>query len=92
MRVPCLEPVLLCQNKLRFEELCPWLQFRGHSEAAAHPPGPGHTLAGGENSHGAQRVAPAPTAPPDGLWVPPLQKGLERVASGKVTLARDRFL
>lgn len=33
-----------------------------------------------------------PTAPPDGLWVPPLQKGLERVASGKVTLARDRFL
>lgn len=40
MRVPCLEPVLLCQNKLRFEELCPWLQFRGHSEAAAHPPGP----------------------------------------------------
>lgn len=40
MRVPCLEPVLLCQNKLRFEELCPWLQFRGHSEAAAHLLGP----------------------------------------------------
>lgn len=73
MRVPCLEPVLLCQNKLRFEELCPWLQFRGHSEAAAHPPGPAPHAGwwreqpwgteGRSSPHGTPRWALGPPSP-----------------------------
>lgn len=42
MRVPCPEPALLCQNKVRLQKLCPRLHFRGHSEADAAPGPPPH--------------------------------------------------